>query len=276
MTRTNTVSTTLILSLLIASALFTMTTVKPASAQSVQTPSTPQFSAAYVNSTYYVPPVYSTDPYTGQQVMSEAGHYVQNLTINIDIRNQPFTSTTMVPNNYTQTSYQTQLYYCIRWKGHYENWTNIENEIPDLTYNVDKLVVQIKDSGNTTQIYLLQSIGFVSEGGEIDFQIKAIVGYPYQYYGGHISPIGTAFHVEAQNGWSNTQTLKINYNVNSTSITTADAEPAPTPTPTPVPTPTPSVPEYSLQVITALLASTLFTVAVLKRKKSRGCANASL
>ncbi len=267
MTRAGKTLTTLILVLLVAASSFILTTVKPVEAQSVQTPSTPRFSASFFNITYYVPPTYSTDPYTGQQVITEDGHNVQNFTIDVNIKNQPFSSTTIAAGNYTQTSYTTQLYYAIRWKGHYQNWTTVEYENPDFTYDINKLVVQVQDSGNTTKTYPLLSIGFIDEGGEIDFQVKALVGYPYPYYEGHIGPIGTVFHVEAQSGWSNTQTLKINYGVNSTSVKTAEAEPTPTPTPTPVPTPTPSVPEYSLQTIALLLASTLFTLVIFKRKK---------
>ena len=82
-------------------------------------PSVPEFSVAYVDHSYNVPVTHwtTTDPYTGEQIThSSGGEHVDNRTIDVTIRNQPFTP-------YIDSSNSTvYLYYNIRSKGHFENW----------------------------------------------------------------------------------------------------------------------------------------------------------
>lgn len=65
--------------------------VKPAHAQSIPTPSVPEFTVKFVNASYEVPTSYSTDPYTGQNV-THSSYFVENSSIELTITNQPFVS----------------------------------------------------------------------------------------------------------------------------------------------------------------------------------------
>ena len=71
-------------------------------------PAVPQFTLAFVNSSYTV-----IDPYTG------VSQQVANNTVNIIVKNQPFKTIYNQRNNIT-----TSLFYNVEFKGHYtENWT---------------------------------------------------------------------------------------------------------------------------------------------------------
>ena len=82
----------------------------------------PQFTIQLGNHSYEVPLVTTTttNQYTGQQTTTtQPGYYVENMTIDIAITNQPF-----VPVNDTPV-YETNLYYDVQLKGHFEeNWTD--------------------------------------------------------------------------------------------------------------------------------------------------------
>ncbi len=253
----------LILVFSIAFPTLSLLTIKPANAQSLPTPAVPEFSVAYVNSSYYVPLTYnySTNPYTGQQVTTtQGGYYVENQTINVTIKNQPFTPITMDGNT-------TQLYYVIRWKGHFENWTS-DDDFNDINYNSNgnnfydnsNYGIQTSNADYTVITYPLETIGSVPNGGQVDFQVKAQAGYTFTYYGGHIQPIGIDYHYVAQSDWSNTQTLTINYNSNSTSSTYS-------PSPTQSPNTTPLVPELSPATITVAFSVATIALVLYKRKK---------
>ena len=54
-------------------------------------PSAPDFTVQYVDHSYDIPPTYGIDPYTGQTVMTFPGSHVDNRTIDVTIKNQPFT-----------------------------------------------------------------------------------------------------------------------------------------------------------------------------------------
>jgi hypothetical protein len=108
----------LILIGVIAISCLSLLSVKPANAQTSVTPSVPEFTVKFIDRSYKAAPSSSINPYTGQQVTTE-GHYVENRTIELTIKNQPFTS-------YIQSGENISFYYNVREKGPYEeNWTNI-------------------------------------------------------------------------------------------------------------------------------------------------------
>ena len=74
-------------------------------------PTIPEFTVKFIDSSYATPATYSIDPYTGQNV-THNGFYVVNKTIEVTIKNQQFDKAF-------------SLYYNIRVKEHSaENWTN--------------------------------------------------------------------------------------------------------------------------------------------------------
>ena len=54
-------------------------------------PSVPEFTVKFVDASYNVPTTSSIDPFTGQNVTNE-GYHVENRTIELIIKNQPFAS----------------------------------------------------------------------------------------------------------------------------------------------------------------------------------------
>ena len=225
--------------------------VKPSIAQSIPKPSVPEFTVKMVDRSYDVPLTYtnSTNPYTGQQVTStHGGYHVENRTIDVTIKNQPFTPTNIDGNT-------TQLFYVIRWKGHFENWTDT-NDFSGIDYNyyLNNYGVQASNSDYTVKTYTLASIGNVPQGGQVDFQVKAQIGYSFLYYGehAHIQPIGTDFQSVEESDWSNTQTITIPATSTATSTS---------------PTPTPTVPEFSPLAILPLLIFVLCIAVMLKGRK---------
>lgn len=105
----------LLLVMVLAASSVTLT--KQSAAQ-LPTPSTPQFTVRYVDYSYYIPPTYGIDPYTGQNVTVQAGSYVDNRTVEFTIRNQPFIPAQDLSGN------TIGLYYNFRYKGHFgDQWS---------------------------------------------------------------------------------------------------------------------------------------------------------
>ena len=203
-------------------AVSSLIIVQYALAQSITKPSVPEFTLKLVDHSYDVPTTYSIDPYTGQNI-TRPGYYVENKTIDVTIKNQPFTSTNIDGNN-------TKLFYAIRWKGHFENWSDTYHlSGVDYGYYLDNYGVPASNSDYTVKTYTIGTFGGFVKGGEIDFQVKAQVGYSFLYFGehAHIMPIGTDFQSVAESDWSNTQTFTIGESQ------TPMPSPATTPTPTP-------------------------------------------
>lgn len=229
-----------ILIILIGSTLL----AESVSGQSNPKPAVPEFTVTLADHSYDVPVTYttSTNPYTGQQeTHTQGGYHVKNKTIDVTITNQPFTSITIDGNT-------TQLYYVIRWKGHYENWNdNVTYSGCDYDYYLRIGGLKASDSMYTVKSYPLSL--WNTKSGKIDFQVKAQAGYPFTYFGGHIQPIGTNFHAAAESGWSNTQTITIGENTSTTETPTTPA-PQSTPTQTATVTPTQNPPTTSNQPVT--------------------------
>ena len=64
--------------------------VEPTEPASIPKPSVPEFTVKAVSHPYDVPTTYSTDPYTGETITHE-GYHVENKSIEVWIKNQPFT-----------------------------------------------------------------------------------------------------------------------------------------------------------------------------------------
>ncbi len=187
--------------------------------EAIPKPSVPQFTLEYVVKSYDVPPVTTstTDPYTNKTTTTTIlGYHVDNLTIEVTIKNQPFPS--IVNGNFTS------LYYNVRTKGHYgEDWTE---QYPYLYRFSGSLPTQ-SSSENT----VLSLPSHYRVGDKVDFQLEAVLGYEYSYYlPDHIDPIITSDFVHESSGWSNTQTI---------TIPESSASPSTAPTSTPILTPPP-------------------------------------
>lgn len=246
-------TTTLILTLIIAVSCLTALTLAPAAAQTIPKPITPEFTIALFDSSYDIPPTSTVNPYNGA-VTTQDGRHVESRTIQISVKNQPFTPYTIQWQSGDQTYNKTvYLHYEIRWKGHYETeWhqpsypldyyymitpedARLKNEYTIFTYKADYSSAGWSGMGPT-----------MPQDAQIDFQVKAYIGYiQYVVLAG---AAGLAFKGEESN-WSNTQTITL------------------TQTPT-TPTATPTTPELSWLAIVPMLLSLLTVAWVVKHRKS--------
>ncbi len=204
----------LTLCLAVILVLCSLITVESASGQTIPKPSVPQFTTTIEDHSYDVPLTSTTtiNPYTGEQeTHTQGGYHVENRTIDVRILNQQFTSVTMDGNT-------TQLYYVIRWKGHYENWNeNVTYSGFDYSYYLSIGGLKASDSAYTVKSYPLTLWNIPNS--KIDFQVKAQAGYSFLYSGGHILPIGNNFYAAEESDWSSIQTVTIPGN--SSSVTPA-------------------------------------------------------
>lgn len=222
----------LIIAILAVSSLIM---VESAFAQSITKPSVPEFTLKLADHSYDVPATYSIDPYTGQNI-THPGYHVENKTIDIIIKNQPFVS------SINGTTYQ--LYYNVRHKGSFEdNWT----ELSWTDYDSGSLVPQ-SNSQYTVISYSAQSYPI---NASLDFQIRALMGCYYQHTPQDpFLPTVTYFGVPAtgESKWSSTQT-----------ITIGESQ---TPTPSPATTPTPLPSPYEIPTIVVAFIVIVFLVGL--------------
>ncbi len=258
-----------ILILIIAISSLSLMIVKPVFAQSIPTPSAPEFSVTYTESSYSVN---TTNTDTGATVT----HTYANDTVQIVILNQAFNANAL--ENGTTLS----LTYNVQEEGHFSNgneWNTISTWVPasNSEYTVISYEVTLYN-GSYTPIWNTGQAEVIA-GGQVDFQVEATIGYwitvpsPYSLY-------GAEDFTGQSSGWSNTQTITISNGSTSTSITASpSSNPTPTPlslnstlTPTPTstssPTPTPAVPEFPLWAILPLFLMTLSVAIILRYQKT--------
>ncbi len=173
--------------------------VTPANAQSIPTPSMPQFSVRYADNSYNVPTHTTiTDQYGNSRVVQG---YVENKTFEFSITNQAFTPYT-IPYNSSDpynTGQTVNLMYNIRMKTHSSNdWQYI-------THLSDGYLIQ--STGNfTVANYELDPLfpSGIPYNSQIDFQIQALIGYIHRY------PILNSWTFNGtESDWSPTQTITI-------------------------------------------------------------------
>jgi hypothetical protein len=248
--------------------------VEPAYSQSIPTPSVPLFTVKFVNASYSVT---TTNPYTGQ---SET-QLISNNSIEVTIKNQPL--------DYSNNGLPCQIYFNIRVKPHFvnsDNWTEVyplenltssqanANGVFSFAWYISPDSPVQSNSGYTSITFpvvptiVYQASGYdirkfsgeegggsaflsaVPSGGQLDFQVEALVGHNSTYWfiqhplyptiGGYSAP---AVAYDSTSGWSNTKTVTIGETSTS---------------------PSPTVPEFPMIVILPLLITMLFVAAILR------------
>ena len=234
--------------LIIVLAVSNLSMVSSAFAQLITKPSIPEFRAEYVDNSYDIAPTYTTDPYTNNIVIQTYGDHVDNRTVVITIKNEPFTP-------FTDTNGNTiNMFYNVRYKGTYgQDWTLMYG-IPRtvLAYGSDDIYgYKIQDYASQNTVIAIKS----PAEGIMDIQVEALKGYTnrtllqYHIFG---SGVGYTFYGE-ESGWSNTQTITISE--------TQTPTPSPATTPTPKPTITPY--QEPQQTEQELIIGVAITVAVI-------------
>jgi hypothetical protein len=93
-------------------------TETPTEPASIPKPSIPDFTLKFVIDSYDVPPTYGIDQYTGETIITEGGYHVDNKTIEITIKNQPYT--------YSYNDSSAWIVYNVMVKGHFgEDWKTV-------------------------------------------------------------------------------------------------------------------------------------------------------
>jgi hypothetical protein len=166
---------------------------------SIPKPFVPEFTLKFVDNSYDVPTTYKIDPFTGENVTDQEGYHVENKSVEVWIKNQPFT-----PVRDEDGDLILDLYYNIRRKGHFDDrWR--EPLSSDYVYR--------SDSDYTVVSYTLGSYSLnVTSGGQIDFQVEALVGDYVQVHGESVTPWGASswnVFLGETSGWSNTQTITV-------------------------------------------------------------------
>jgi hypothetical protein len=138
---------------------------KPTEPASIPKPSVPEFTLTYANHSYYQQPTYTIDEYTGEQVIENEGGYIQNDSIEIISKNQPFTSQKDASGNYTS------LYYNVRYKGHYgDQWRTYPMVASEGYWEASQ-------SDYTVVAFPNAQVGHFFTGNQMDFQVQALIGY---------------------------------------------------------------------------------------------------
>jgi hypothetical protein len=164
-------------------------------------PFVPEFTVRLVAYPYDVPSTITTkiNQYTGEEtVTTTPGYHVENRSIDVVIKNQPFTP-------YTDDWKEINLYYDVRVKGHFgEDWEKLYSD-----YKSSPEAHPIQSSSEYTILSLPVKY---PDGGQVDFQVRAILGYYYDELAGRpILPLYVLGSVGSSD-WSDTQTLTINFN----------------------------------------------------------------
>ena len=251
----------------------TLLDVKPTNAQTTPKPSVPAFTLKLVDNSYDVPPLpattpsYTTDPYTGKQIIQNPGstavpgYHVENITIELSIKNQPFTPQFLYGTN-------TSLYYNIQVKGHYEtdNWVEVYGSE---TYGNNQTFYDYP-AQSTSEYTILQVASHYQDGSKVDFRVQAIIANVTEiitstnflpdnglrYHAPSDYTTGLVWTSAYPSDWSNIETISIQ-----------DGSSNPTGSLTPIQSATPTAPEFPfIIVMTIILAAMPFAVLVFKRK----------
>jgi hypothetical protein len=219
--------------------MFFVSLIQSAQAQtSISTPSVPEFTVKYVDNSYYVPPTYGVDQYTGNNVTVKKGYTVNGENIVFTIENQQFTP-------YIDSSGNTiSLYYNFRYKGHFGSQWSYYPFGPDgrtvLPYNGqpwgsgDLSPKYPSSNADTTVISIAKQILDIRgapEGSPIDVQLQAMEGHIDIEVTGLAA--GDYYNFVGQTSdWSSTQTITIGDNGVTATPYVASSTPANTTVPT--------------------------------------------
>jgi hypothetical protein len=186
-----------------------MLAIEPAGAQSITKPSIPEFAVKYVDRSYDIPPTYEVDEHTENTIETEVGKHVDNRTIEVTIKNQPFTSFT------DETGRKINLFYNVRYKESFEQeWTSLFGERiewADVYASIAEYGFPTQDSSSqyTTIIY---SLPWNIVNGQMDIQVDALVGYTNRTVDLSRSilwSVSTYTFYGQESGWSPTQTVTL-------------------------------------------------------------------
>jgi hypothetical protein len=267
----------LVVLLIVYSILF----VIPTDAQSITKPSVPEFKLNYTNYVYDEPA--ATSQWSGEPIPNSGYHYDYRL-VYIKVRNTP--NDAYVNDDSTINGVREHLYYNVRVKNHFSNeWVEFWGQSPMYASNgsiitgtwywgaSDSEVTTIGSIALNGRTNLIHASRDVAVGDQVDFQVKALIGY---------QNIEDHTFIGEESAWSSTQTLTIDMSVQTTSSPPSDSSDATTePTQSTTPSNTlddqtygvTSVPlSVFIAVIVALIA-VIFTLLIFYRRPKQKMVN---
>jgi len=176
-----------------------MFTAKPIIVQAAHKPVAPEFSVKLASHPYDVPTTTTTwiDPYTGEKTTTtNQGYRVENRSIEITIKNRPFTPYTNADGIRLNPFYRVQV------KGSFsEDWKDFQVK------NIQTLANVINQSNS--EYTFLSGPADYPDGAKLDFRVQLIHGYFYDALAGR--PIIPLYDIatDEESDWS-IQTISIN------------------------------------------------------------------
>lgn len=174
-------------------------------------PPVPEFTLKYEANPYDIPPSFTIDPYTGDNVTTYAGGHNENQTIIVTIDRVKVD--TQAISQYLNGS-DFFLSYNIRAKGHFLD--NGWKELSDLSYS------KLTDPSHEVYVIYID----YPPNAALDFQVKASIRHnTWVYVPDHpfLPPISGDYQqttiIDSTSGWSNMQTITIPENTTSPSVT---------------------------------------------------------
>lgn len=214
------------LSLLLAALIISSLTIpifSTTQAQSIPKPSVPEFTMQYAMHPYDVPPVYGIDQYTGQQVVTSPGYHVENRSVEITIKNQPFTPIML------DKTHQANFYYNVSYRGHYgSDWSYFVPFNDTLRWFTTQ---------STSDYTVIAFTRLPDDAASFDFRVQAKIGCYEEY---HMPFVDYSFTGQLGD-WSSTQTIDVPA-ISQTSPNPTQQTTAPTPITTASPTATANAP----------------------------------
>jgi hypothetical protein len=205
---------TITLALVMVMAASNILWIESASAQAIPKPSVPEFTAKYIDRSYDTTATYSTNPFTGKNEVTQEANHIQDKTLELTIKNPAFTPYVDAENH------SINLYYSIRVKGHFDgSWFS-----PDDGYYGPDIHYVGADLGSESTTFLYGIVGNngtalrcfdIPEGGQVDFQVQAFVGYNTRFSDG-MTVFGEVHHyvfTGESSEWSKTQTVTLTDNL---------------------------------------------------------------
>ena len=189
-----------------------MITIASPPIQATSKPTVPQISSVkLVDSSYDVPPSSTTtvDQYTGKETTTtNPGYRVNSKTIEVTIKNQPFTP--YIDESYKDPAYgpngrEYNLYHKVQVKGHFgDNWKDFGG-----------WVIQSNTGYTIVSGVFIDQVNVVNydAGSQFDFRVQASIGYKYDEISGRLifpypGPVWVVVPTEYSD-WSRTQTFTI-------------------------------------------------------------------
>jgi len=165
----------------------------------------PQFTVKLIDTSYDVPPSSTTtvDQYTGKETTTTIpGYHVDQKSIEVTIKNQPFTPYT------NENSKEINLYYIVHVKGHFgEDW-KIFGHVQDFGSYTSVSTSPYTVQSNSEYTVMMSVANYATES-QLDFKVKADIGYLYNSYEDRLIPPWFLVSVETSSDWSRVQTFTV-------------------------------------------------------------------